>query len=46
MLKPASPILSNTGLARSFQRDTESGRKVLGADAQSYLRHLSEQLLP
>ena len=29
LLKPASPTLSNTGLARSFQRDTEKGIKVL-----------------
>ena len=29
LLKPASPTPSNTGLARSFQRDTEMGIKVL-----------------
>ena len=29
LLKPASPTLSNTWLARSFQRDTENGIKVL-----------------
>ena len=29
LLKPASPTQSNTGLARSFQRDTERGIKVL-----------------
>ena len=29
LLKPASPTLSNTGFARSFQRDTEKGIKVL-----------------
>ena len=29
LLKPASPTPSNTGLARSFQRDTEKGIKVL-----------------
>ena len=29
ILKPASPTPSNTGLARSFQRDTEKGIKVL-----------------
>ena len=29
LLKPATPTPSNTGLARSFQRDTEKGRKVL-----------------
>ena len=28
LLKPASPTPSNTGSARSFQRDTESGTKV------------------
>ena len=27
LLKPASPTLSNTGLARLFQRDTEKGIK-------------------
>ena len=29
LLKPASPTPSNTGLARSFQRDTEKGIKVM-----------------
>ena len=29
LLKPPSPTPSNTGLARSFQRDTEKGIKVL-----------------
>ena len=29
LLKPTSPTPSNTGLARSFQRDTEKGIKVL-----------------
>ena len=29
LLKPTSPTLSNMGLARSFQRDTEKGIKVL-----------------
>ena len=29
LLKPSSPTPSNTGLARSFQRDTERGIKVL-----------------
>ena len=29
LLKPASPTPSNTGLARSFQRDTERGIKLL-----------------
>ena len=29
LLKYASPTPSNTGLARSFQRDTEKGIKVL-----------------
>ena len=29
LLKPASPTPSNTGLARSFQRDTEKRIKVL-----------------
>ena len=29
LLKPANPIPSNTGLARLFQWDTESGTKVL-----------------
>ena len=29
LLKPASPTPSNIGLARSFQRDTERGIKVL-----------------
>ena len=29
LLKPDSPTPSNTGLARSFQRDTEKGIKVL-----------------
>ena len=29
LLKPASPTPSKTGLARSFQRDTEKGKKVL-----------------
>ena len=29
LLKPASPTPSNTGLARSFQSDTEKGIKVL-----------------
>ena len=29
LLKPASPTPSNTGLVRSFQRDTEKGIKVL-----------------
>ena len=29
LLKPASPTPSYTGLARSFQRDTEKGIKVL-----------------
>ena len=29
LLKPANPTPSNTGLARSFQRDTEKGIKVL-----------------
>ena len=30
LLKPASPIPSNTGSARSFQRDTERGQKSCG----------------
>ena len=29
LLKPSSPTPSNTGLARSFQRDTERGIKLL-----------------
>ena len=29
LLKPTSPKQSNMGLARSFQRDTEKGIKVL-----------------
>ena len=29
LLKPDSPTPSNTGLARSFERDTERGIKVL-----------------
>ena len=29
LLKPVNPTPSNTGLARSFQRDTEKGIKVL-----------------
>ena len=29
LLKPASPTPSNTGLVRSFQRDTERGIKVI-----------------
>ena len=29
LLKPASPKPSNTGLARSFQRDKDRGIKVL-----------------
>ena len=29
LLQPASPTPSNTGLARSFHRDTERGIKVL-----------------
>ena len=29
LLKPASPTPANTGLPRSFQRDTEKGTKVL-----------------
>ena len=29
LFKPASPTPSKTGLARSFQRDTEKGIKVL-----------------
>ena len=29
LLKPASPILSTMGLARSFERDTDKGIKVV-----------------